>query len=47
MKCPLKTKPNFPPLLTELFGTSNILWTGYTATKNVKYEDYVATWNNS
>lgn len=47
MKFPLKTKSNFPPLFIELSGASKIPWISYTATKNFKYEDYVATQNNS
>lgn len=47
MKFPLKTKFNFSPLPTELPGASKIPWVSYTATKNFKYEDYVATGNNS
>lgn len=47
MKFPLKTKFNFSPLFTELSGASKIPWISYIATKNFKYEDYVATGNNS
>lgn len=47
MKFPLKAKSNFSPLSTELLGASKTPWGSYTATKNFKYEDYVATGNNS
>lgn len=47
MKFPLKAKSNFSPLSTELPGASKTPWASYTATKNFKYEDYVATGNNS
>lgn len=47
MKFPLRTRSNFPPLFPELSGASKIPWISYTATKNFKYEDYVATQNNS
>lgn len=47
MKFPVKTKSSFSPLFIELSGASKIPWISYTATKNFKHEDYVATRNNS
>lgn len=47
MKFPVKTKSNFSPLFIELSGASAIPWISYTATKNLKHEDYAATRNNS
>lgn len=47
MKLPLKTRSNFSPLFPELSGASKIPWISYAAAKNFKYEDYVASRNNS